>query len=198
MRVALFGAPGKVGSAARAGAARARGTRSVDGRTAGRMAATSRSTSRDPTRWRRTSAACSPRASPSWWGRADSMLLRWTRRPARRRRAVLLRPELRARRSVDDALRRGGGAGVPARRDRRAARRDEARRALRHRAGDGARMGTDPAIHSVRLPGLVAHQEVIFGGPERRSRSGTTRPRARPSSRACCWRSSGCATSRRA
>ena len=28
-----------------------------------------------------------------------------------------------------------------------------------------ARMGTDPTIHSVRLPGLVAHQEVIFGGP---------------------------------
>jgi len=28
-----------------------------------------------------------------------------------------------------------------------------------------ARMGTDPIIHSVRLPGLVAHQEVIFGGP---------------------------------
>jgi 4-hydroxy-tetrahydrodipicolinate reductase len=27
-----------------------------------------------------------------------------------------------------------------------------------------ARMGTDPQIHSVRLPGLVAHQEVIFGG----------------------------------
>lgn len=27
-----------------------------------------------------------------------------------------------------------------------------------------ARMGTDPEIHSVRLPGLVAHQEVIFGG----------------------------------
>jgi 4-hydroxy-tetrahydrodipicolinate reductase len=27
------------------------------------------------------------------------------------------------------------------------------------------RMGTTPAIHSVRLPGLVAHQEVIFGGP---------------------------------
>ena len=27
-----------------------------------------------------------------------------------------------------------------------------------------ARMGTDPAINSVRLPGLVAHQEVIFGG----------------------------------
>ena len=28
-----------------------------------------------------------------------------------------------------------------------------------------ARMGTDPTIHSVRLPGLVAHQEVVFGGP---------------------------------
>jgi 4-hydroxy-tetrahydrodipicolinate reductase len=27
------------------------------------------------------------------------------------------------------------------------------------------RMGTEPAIHSVRLPGLVAHQAVIFGGP---------------------------------
>jgi 4-hydroxy-tetrahydrodipicolinate reductase len=28
-----------------------------------------------------------------------------------------------------------------------------------------AAMGSAPAIHSVRLPGLVAHQEVIFGGP---------------------------------
>jgi 4-hydroxy-tetrahydrodipicolinate reductase len=28
-----------------------------------------------------------------------------------------------------------------------------------------SRMGTEPQIHSVRLPGLVAHQEVIFGGP---------------------------------
>ena len=26
------------------------------------------------------------------------------------------------------------------------------------------RMGTDPPIHSIRLPGLIAHQEVIFGG----------------------------------
>jgi 4-hydroxy-tetrahydrodipicolinate reductase len=26
-----------------------------------------------------------------------------------------------------------------------------------------ARVGGDPAIHSVRLPGLVAHQEVLFG-----------------------------------
>ena len=28
-----------------------------------------------------------------------------------------------------------------------------------------AAMGTDPPIHSVRLPGLVAHQEVLLGGP---------------------------------
>jgi 4-hydroxy-tetrahydrodipicolinate reductase len=28
-----------------------------------------------------------------------------------------------------------------------------------------ARMGRDVPIHSVRLPGLVAHQEVILGGP---------------------------------
>jgi 4-hydroxy-tetrahydrodipicolinate reductase len=28
-----------------------------------------------------------------------------------------------------------------------------------------AAMGTDPMIHSVRLPGIVAHQEVLFGGP---------------------------------
>ena len=27
------------------------------------------------------------------------------------------------------------------------------------------RMGTNPVIHSVRLPGLLAHQEVILGGP---------------------------------
>ena len=26
-------------------------------------------------------------------------------------------------------------------------------------------MGNDPVIHSVRLPGIVAHQEVLFGGP---------------------------------
>jgi 4-hydroxy-tetrahydrodipicolinate reductase len=28
-----------------------------------------------------------------------------------------------------------------------------------------AAMGGEPAIHSVRLPGLVAHQEVLLGGP---------------------------------
>ena len=28
-----------------------------------------------------------------------------------------------------------------------------------------AAMGNDPVIHSVRLPGIVAHQEVLLGGP---------------------------------
>ena len=44
-------------------------------------------------------------------------------------------------------------------------------------------------IHSVRLPGLVAHQELIFGGPGRRSRCGTTRPTANRSCPECCSRS---------
>jgi 4-hydroxy-tetrahydrodipicolinate reductase len=31
-------------------------------------------------------------------------------------------------------------------------------------AATAARLGEEPTIHSVRLPGLVAHQEVLFGG----------------------------------
>ena len=42
-------------------------------------------------------------------------------------------------------------------------------------------------IHSVRLPGLVAHQEVIFGGLGQTLRSATTRSPASPSCPACCW-----------
>ena len=42
---------------------------------------------------------------------------------------------------------------------------------------------------TVRLPGLVAHEEVIFGGQARPSRSGTTRPTERRSCRVCCSRS---------
>ena len=42
---------------------------------------------------------------------------------------------------------------------------DEARRAVRHRESRPRRaMGGDVPIHSVRLPGLVAHQEVVLGG----------------------------------
>ena len=43
---------------------------------------------------------------------------------------------------------------------------DEARRAVGDGEGDrGAAAADGTPIHSVRLPGLVAHQEVIFGGP---------------------------------
>ena len=58
------------------------------------------------------------------------------------------------------------------------------------------RMGSEPAIHSVRLPGLVAHQEVIFGGPGRPSRFGTTRRRATRSCQACSSRSTAYARCR--
>ena len=69
-------------------------------------------------------------------------------------------------RGADDALRGGGGARRSrARRSsssttRRSATRRPGRRRRPPRAWERI-----PPIHSVRLPGLVAHQEVIFGGP---------------------------------
>ena len=56
---------------------------------------------------------------------------------ARRGLPVFHRAELRARGRADDAFRRRGGAHLPARRDRRAAPRDEGRRALGDGEGDG-------------------------------------------------------------
>ena len=61
---------------------------------------------------------------------------RGRRRGARGRPAGLLRAELRDRRGADDALRRGGVAPPRRGRDHRAPPRDEARRTVRHRAGD--------------------------------------------------------------
>ena len=58
-----------------------------------------------------------------------------------------------------------GGAVLPARGDHRAAQRGEEGRAVGHGGGDRASSSAATrSIHSVRLPGLVAHQEVIFGG----------------------------------
>ena len=56
--------------------------------------------------------------------------------------------------------------------------------AARTAAADGGRR---PPIHSVRLPGLVAHQEVILGdvGQTLTIRHDSTRPRRR-SCPACC------------
>ena len=97
----------------------------------------------------------------------------------------LRRAELRDRRRPDDAVRDRGGAACRERR-RRGSPRHEARRAVGHGDGDRGGMGGDVPIHSSRLPGLVAHQEVIFGGAGQRSRSATTRPPARPSRPAFC------------
>ena len=52
-------------------------------------------------------------------------------------------------------------------------------------------IGGDPVIHSVRLPGLVAHQEVIFGGAGQLLTIATTRPPASRSGTASCSRSRG-------
>ena len=77
----------------------------------------------------------------------------------------LLRAELRDRRRADDALRRGGRP-APGR-----AEIIELHHPAKLDAPSGTakltaeRMGGDVPIHSVRLPGLVAHQEVILGGP---------------------------------
>ena len=89
-----------------------------------------------------------------------------TARRATRPVPGLLRAELRDRRGADDALRRARHRSyLDARRDRRAAPRDEARRAVGHReARPRSGMAGDVPIHSVRLPGLVAHQEVMLGG----------------------------------
>ena len=99
-------------------------------------------------------------------------------------------PQLRHLRGADDALRRDGGAVLRHRRDHRAAPRPQDRRPVGHRDDDGradgrgAATGTvDPirrtrgrvrapaggaarpgsTSHSVRMRGMVAHQEVILG-----------------------------------
>jgi 4-hydroxy-tetrahydrodipicolinate reductase len=105
------------------------------------------------------------------------------------------RGELLGRRGVVGEVRRPGRAVLRARRDHRTASRQKGRRAVGnldrrgqgHRRGAGVRPGwrrwNDPTvrhtvsgargadtiggikIHSVRLPGLTAHQEILFGGP---------------------------------
>ena len=59
-----------------------------------------------------------------------------------------------------------------------------------------ALMEGDPVVHSVRLPGLVAHQEVILAATTRPSPSATTRSRARASCPAWCSPSARCASGR--
>ena len=79
--------------------------------------------------------------------------------------AGLLRAELRDRRGADDAVRGRGGQAL-----RRAPRSSSCTIAAKLDAPSGTakltaeRMGGDVPIHSVRLPGLNAHQEVMLGG----------------------------------
>ena len=97
------------------------------------------------------------------------------------------RAELRDRRGADDAVRRAGGAVLRDRGDHRAAPRPQDRRAVGHRGAhraahgrgveglgrrpdhhgvaEGARGGLVDGIpvHSVRMRGMVAHQEVLLG-----------------------------------
>ena len=101
------------------------------------------------------------------------------------------RAELLGRRGADDAVRRAGGPLLRLGRGHRAASREQDRRAVGDGAADGgadrrgrakAGLGAPPdatkeelpgargasvddvRVHSVRLAGLVAHQEVLFGG----------------------------------
>ena len=113
-----------------------------------------------------------------------------TRRGARRPVGVIVRSELRDRRGAADAVRRAGRPLPAVGRGDRAPSRREGRRAERHRAAHrpahrgrpwrrrrarrvatarspGAR-GADVdgvRVHSVRLPGLVAHEEVDLRRP---------------------------------
>ena len=92
----------------------------------------------------------------------------WVRSGSRVR---LPRAQLRDRRRFDDAVRDGSREASPRRGDRSPPS-SQARHAERHGPHDRApdrgcsgRRAGDVPIHSVRLPGIVANQEVIFGGP---------------------------------
>ena len=101
------------------------------------------------------------------------------------------RAQLRYRCGLDDGVRRESGALLRVGRDRRVASPAQDRRAFRHRTADCASHCPSPArrqlgdmpdatssgldgargaevdgvhIHAVRLQGLIAHQEVLFGG----------------------------------
>ena len=124
------------------------------------------STSRRRTRPCRTSGARSRPACRASSARPAGTRPRWTSRRARRGVPVFFAPNfaigavlmMRFAEEASRVLRSG--------RDRRAPPRDEARRALRApRRRPRRRCEGDVPIHSVRLPGLVAHQEVILGGP---------------------------------
>ena len=143
---------------------RARRRSSAAGRRGGRLHARPTPRSRTPSRCVR--AGVHVVIGTTGFDRAP---LAGARRDRGRRANVLIAPELRDRRGADDALRRRGGPAHGQGGDHRA----PPRRASSTRpSGTAARTAElmaaasrrpAPPIHSVRLPGLVAHQEVILG-----------------------------------
>ena len=74
-----------------------------------------------------------------------------------------LRAQLRPGCATDDAVRGGGRQAFPRAEITPSCTRMRSDAPSGTAKATAARMGTDPAIHSVRLPGLVAHQEVVAG-----------------------------------
>ena len=157
---------GKGRARARAGARarRPRGARLRDRRRDRcARASTPRSTSRRRTQRRRTCAPRSSRASRASSARRAGTRNRCTSTPASEASPVR-RAELLDRRRADDALRAEAAAYFPR------AEIIELHNEAKKDAPSGtakataARIPGRAVIHSVRLPGLVAHQEVLFGG----------------------------------
>ena len=169
MRVLLNGA-----AAARSAPRSGRGSRRRATSSSGRWTRPTRwSTSRRRTRRRQHAARRSKPACP-----ASSARRGWDRRGgrgrARGRLAVFYAPNFAIGAVLMMRFAAEAAAAPAARRDRRAAPRDQAGRAVRHGEGDRGAMPGDVPIHSVRLPGLVAHQEVH---PRRRGPDADDPPR---------------------
>ena len=110
---------------------------------------------------------CSPRSSrtsPAWWD--DGLESR--RRPAPSQPSAGLQLFVAPNFAIGAVLMMRLAAEAaqipPGCRDRRAARRGEEGRPVGDGASNRRAPPGEPAIHSVRLPGLVAHQEVLLGG----------------------------------
>ena len=121
-----------------------------------------------PARRGRRQRRAVPRGGRAGRHRHDGLRQRRGRRPPRATRACRASTRRTSRMGAVLMMRfaEQAAAVLPASRDRRAPRRGQSatrRRGRRRRPPRG--WATSPPIHSVRLPGLVAHQEVIFGGP---------------------------------
>ena len=114
---------------------------------------------------RRSTPACTPSSAAP-----DSTSTSFASGSGAQQRGQLLRcAELRDRGGADDGGVEADRSAHAGGRDRRAPPRPEEGRAVGHRQADRqadreAGGNVHEPIHSIRLPGLVAHQEVMFGG----------------------------------